>query len=255
MLLGSDNRDPLLAHRDMTIVSLQYGLAARNQEVWGLRWLSLYGEFAWITEVLSSGSLQESGKTENSTDRRTAIPSVLRDDLAAWREALCAASHPVRETDFIIPGDLTGRSHGIRESGTGASHVSGYQATKWGRRCFTPAVEAAAQRPEFARILGATPYALRRGGISLRLRVEDPQTVASECGTSLKMLSDRYSFPIEDLREHPPRPADIEWRAARDAQARQAQQLEHADSSTSTASKALRRRKLQTWLTKRRRGA
>ncbi len=33
------------------------------------------------------------------------------------------------------------------------------------------------------------------------------------------MLSDHYSFPIEDLREHEPRPADIEWRAARVAQA------------------------------------
>lgn len=102
--------------------------------------------------------------------------------------------------------------HGIRESETGACHLSKSQAKTWGRECFTPAVQAVAQRPEFARILGATPYALR-------LRTEDPQTVASECGTSLKMLSDHYSFPIEDLREHEPRPADVEWRAARAAQA------------------------------------
>jgi hypothetical protein len=79
-------------------------------------------------------------------------------------------------------------------------------------------VRAVAQRPEFARILGATPYALRRGGISLRLRTEDPQVVASECGTSLKMLSDHYSFPIEDLRQQEPRPVDVEWRAARSHQ-------------------------------------
>jgi nickel/cobalt transporter (NiCoT) family protein len=45
-------------------------------------------------------------------------------------------------------------------------------------------VRAVAEHPAFARILGATPYALRRGGIWLRLRSEDPQTVASECGTS-----------------------------------------------------------------------
>jgi hypothetical protein len=76
-------------------------------------------------------------------------------------------------------------------------------------------VRAVAQRPEFARILGATPYALRRGGISLRLRTEDPTIVASECDTSLKMLSDHYSFPIEDLRQQEPRPVDVEWRAAR----------------------------------------
>jgi hypothetical protein len=88
-----------------------------------------------------------------------------------------------------------------------------------GREIFTPAVEKVAQRPEFFPILGATPYSLRRGGISLRLRAEDPQTVASECGTSLKMLSDHYAFAIEDLRRHGPRPVDVEWRAARTAQA------------------------------------
>ena len=37
-----------------------------------------------------------------------------------------------------------------------------------------------------------------RGGISLRLRTEDPQTVASECGTSPRMLSEHYAFAIED---------------------------------------------------------
>lgn len=31
------------------------------------------------------------------------------------------------------------------------------------------------------------------------------------------MLSDHYSFPIEDLRQHEPQPADLEWRAARRA--------------------------------------
>ncbi len=64
----------------------------------------------------------------------------------------------------------------------------------------------------------ATPYALRRSGISLRLRAGDPQTVASECGTSLKMLSDHYAYAIADLRHHGPRPADTEWREARSGQ-------------------------------------
>src|ERR1700738_2317548 len=86
-----------------------------------------------------------------------------------------------------------------------------------GTRCFSPAVTKAAEHPELFNILGATPYALRRGGISLRLRAEDPQTVASECGTSLQMLSIHYAFAIEDLRQHGPRPADVEWRAARAA--------------------------------------
>jgi hypothetical protein len=55
--------DPIVAHRDATVVSLQYGLAARNQEVWGLRWASLNGEFAWsqrssATEDSSNGARQ-----------------------------------------------------------------------------------------------------------------------------------------------------------------------------------------------------
>jgi hypothetical protein len=124
--------------------------------------------------------------------------------------------HP-RASDFIIPGDLAYARHGVREAKTGACHLSKSQAKTWGADCFTPAVQAVAQRPEFARILDATPYALRSGGDSLRLRIEDPQTVASECGTSLKMLSDHYSFPIEDLRQQEPRPVDVEWRAARAA--------------------------------------
>jgi integrase len=215
ILLSAGQRRAILAHRDATIVSLQYGLATRNQEVWGLRWSSLNAEFAWVSEVLSYGQLEQWGKTARSTQRRTTMPSILREDLEHWRTILRESGHPAHDTDFIIPGNLTGARHGIREAETGACHLSRAQAKIWGRECFTPAVRAVAERPEFTRILGATPYALRRGGISLRLRTEDPQTVASECGTSLKMLSDHYSFPIEDLREHEPRPADVEWRAAR----------------------------------------
>jgi hypothetical protein len=210
-------RKAILAHRDAMIVSLQYGMASRNQELWGLRWSSLDGEFVWVTEVLSSGQLQQWGKTERSTRRRTAIPGILREDLERWREILTQSGRRARDRDFIIPGNLANAGHGVREADTGACHFSKSQAKAWGQDCFTPAVRAVAQRPEFARILGATPYALRRGGISLRLRTEDPQTVASECGTSLKMLSDHYSFAIEDLREREPRPPDIEWRAARTA--------------------------------------
>jgi hypothetical protein len=169
----------------------------------------------WVAEVLSNGQLQQWGKTEHSTQRRTGIPGILREDLEHWRMILTQSGHPARGSDFIIPGDLTHARHGVREAETGACHFSKSQAKIWGRECFTPAVRAVAQRPEFARILGATPYALRRGGISLRLRTEDPQVVASECGTSLKMLSDHYSFPIEDLRQQEPRPPDVEWRAAR----------------------------------------
>ena len=215
MLLHPASPQAILAHRNAMIVSLQYGMASRNQEIWGLRWSSLDGEFAWVTEVLSDGRLQQWGKTEHSTQRRTVIPGILQEDLKQWREILIQSGHPARASDFIIPGDLAHARHGVREAETGACHLSKSQAKTWGPDCFTPAVQAVAQRPEFVRILGATPYALRRGGISLRLRTEDPQVVASECGTSLKMLSDHYSFPIEDLRQQEPRPVDVEWRVAR----------------------------------------
>lgn len=219
MLQRVSARRKILAQRDAMVVSLQYGLGARNQEVWALRWLSLIDNFAWVLEVLSNGQLDEWGKTEHSTQRRTAVPGILREDLSEWRAALKRSGHPTREVDFIIPGDLAGSQHGVRDPRTGACHFSESQARSWGQRFFTPAVTKVAERAEFFPILGATPYALRRGGISLRLRAEDPQTVASECGTSLKMLNDHYAFAIEDLRQFGPRPANVEWHAARSAHA------------------------------------
>jgi hypothetical protein len=106
--------------------------------------------------------------------------------------------------------------------------------------------------PSSPAILGTTPYALRRGGISLRVRTEDPQTVARECGTSLQMLNIHYAFALEDLRHQPPRPADVEWRAARVAllgggvnkQASPAEAGHHAVPSHS---------KVRAWLSRRRR--
>jgi integrase len=246
ILLGTGRRETIRAHRDATIVSLQYGLATRNQEIWGLRWRSLDGEFAWVTEVLSSGQLEQWGKTEHSTQRRTAVPSLLREDLERWREILAESGRPVRDTDFIIPGNVASARHGVREAETDACHFSRAQAKIWGRHSFTPAVRAVAERPEFARILGATPYALRRGGISLRLRTEDPQTVASECGTSLKMLSEHYSFAIEDLRQHEPQSADVEWRAARAALSEQRMQGQ-APPARRTPEGTLPRRKPFAW--------
>jgi hypothetical protein len=193
-------------------------------------------------------------KTEHSTQRRTALPGVLREDLAEWRAALRGAGHPARELDFIIPGDLSGPGHGALDSRTGACHFSENQARSWGARFFTPAVEKVAQRPELFPILGATPYSLRRGGISLRLRAEDPQTVASECGTSLKMLSDHYAFAIEDLRRHGPRPADVEWRSVRSAQANR-RSREPALLAAAEHGGMQRRRNLFAWFSERRRAS
>ena len=247
MLHKAEKRKEILAQRDAMVLSLQYGLCARNQEVWGLRWSSLQDEFAWVLEVLSNGRLDEWGKTAHSTQRRTAVPTILQEDLTMWRQTLSAAGHPTRALDFIIPGDLAGREHGTRDPRSGACHFSESQARAWGQPFFTPAVEKAAEQPEMFAILGATPYSLRRGGISLRLRAEDPQTVASECGTSLRMLTDHYAYAIEDLRRNGPRPADTEWRAARAEQA-QSQLRASPSGALVTSNGARPRGKFLSWL-------
>jgi hypothetical protein len=161
MLQRIEDRDPILARRDATVVSLQYGLGARNQEVWGMRWMSIGQAFAEVIEVLSSGALDEWGKTQHSTQRRTALLSILLEDLREWREALRRWGHPARDVDFILPGDLAGSQYGVLDAPTGACHFSGNQAQKWGPKFFNPAVQKVAEQPRFANILGATPYALR----------------------------------------------------------------------------------------------
>jgi hypothetical protein len=210
-----DERDPILAHRDAMILTIQHGLSCRNQEVYGCRWMSMRETFAEVVEVVSAGQLDEWGKTEHSAQRRCSIPSLMWSDLLEWRAALRAWGHPARDVDFVIPGDLGGTDYGVIDERTGACHFSGNQADKWGPKFFKPAVANVAARDEFSSIAGATPYALRRGGISLRLRAEDAQTVAQECGTSLQMLDRHYAFAIDDLRRFGPRPFDVELREAR----------------------------------------
>jgi len=75
MLLRIRQRDPLIRHRDATIVSLHYGLAARSQEVWALRWGSILDSWALVTEVLSDGRVEEWGKTAQHSTHGTAQPA------------------------------------------------------------------------------------------------------------------------------------------------------------------------------------
>jgi integrase len=219
--LGTDSpgnkRDPILAKRDAIITSLMYGLGARPQEIWGLRLGSVSETFAEVTEVISWGELDEYGKTSNSTKRRPAVPRILWEDLTEWRIDLREWGHPAGDLDFIIPGDLGGKRWGVIDPDTGACHLSLNQCKKWGTKFFTPAVAKVALRPEFAAIKGATPYSLRRGGISVRLQAEDQQRVAKDCGTSGRMLDEHYAFAIDDLRRFGPRPFNEEWAAARAA--------------------------------------
>jgi integrase len=118
-------RQPLLACRDATLVSVQFGLGLRNQEVYGMRWSSLDRERAQVIEVLSWNELDEWGKTEHATGRSPKIPTLLQEDLAWWRERLREGGYRTRGVDFIIPGDLAGEEHGIRDPDTGACHMSG----------------------------------------------------------------------------------------------------------------------------------
>jgi integrase len=211
-------RRPLMAYRDATVVSIQFGLGMRNQEVFGIRWSSLEGERARVVGVLSWNELDELGKTEHATGRSPRVPALLREDLAWWRARLREYGRPTRGVDFVIPGDLAAEAFGIRDPQTGACHMTGNQAQKWGPRYMTPAVNSVVDNQDgYANLRGATPYALRRGGISTRLRSEDAQSVAEQCGTSLEMLSQHYSYEIDDFSHLGPRSVDDQWRKARAA--------------------------------------
>ncbi len=96
--------------------------------------------------------------------------------------------------------------------------MTGTQAHNWPGRYFTPAVRKVAEEwpDEHSEIVGATPYSLRRGIISLRIRAgEDRQAIAKQCGTSVDMLERNYSFAIEDLEDEGPKPAGEERLRAR----------------------------------------
>jgi integrase len=212
MLERLEQRSSLLALRDATAVSVQYGLGMRNQEIWALTLGDVAGRRATVREVLSYGAL-DAGKTEGATGRarRPLIDTLLALDLAAWNAALASAGYPTGPHDFLLRGDLAG--HGAPDG-----HMTGSQAHKWPGRYFAPAVRQVAEDwpDEHGEIIGATPYSLRRGMISLRIRAgEDRQAIAKQCGTSVEMLERSYSFAIEDLEDEGPKSAAEEWLRAR----------------------------------------
>jgi integrase len=212
MLERTEHRPPLLALRDALAVSVQYGLAMRNQEIWALTLGDVSGRRATVREVLSYGAL-DAGKTEGATSRarRPPIDPILGEDVAAWKTALAAQAYPCAPNDFLLRGDLGG--HGAPDG-----HMTGSQAHTWPGKYFAPAVlQVAKQWPdEHGDIIGATPYSLRRGMMSLRIRAgEDRQMIAKQCGTSVEMLERNYSFAIEDLEDEGPRPAAEERARAR----------------------------------------
>jgi hypothetical protein len=96
--------------------------------------------------------------------------------------------------------------------------MTGNQAHKWPGKYFAPAVRRVAEEwpDEHRDIVGATPYSLRRGLISLRIRAGgDRRAIAKQCGTSVEMLVRSYSFAVEDLEDEGPKPAEEERLRAR----------------------------------------
>jgi integrase len=211
-LLERPKAMPILALRDATFVSAQYQLACRNQEIWGLIWSGIHWENIDLLEVLSNGEIEE-GKTSGSK-RSVPTPRLLWGDFEGWKVALGKAGFPTGPDDFVFPGDLAREGHGHS-----AGHMTKNQAKKWGGRSFTRAARAVEKEyPREHPIGEATPYSLRRGGISLRIRAgEDRQVIAKDCGTSVEVIDRHYSFAIEDLRHSGPRPAEVEREAARKA--------------------------------------
>jgi integrase len=209
-MLSTPSRNPLVPLRNATYVSVQAQLGCRNQEVWPLRWGALQADVVEIDEVLSYSEL-DSGKTVGSR-RNVPHSPLLVADLRRWRVALGREGYSTGPDDFMFPGSVTGDARGHR-----LGHMTGGQAKKWGGRYFAPAAEAVEQAGTHP-IGNATPYSLRRGAISLRIRAgEDRQIVAQECGTSVAVIERHYSFALEELRREGPRDACLEREEARRA--------------------------------------
>ncbi len=142
--------------------------------------------------------------------RRPLIDALLADDLAAWKAALAAAGYPTASDDCLLRGDFGG--HGVPDGHDWKSgaQVAG-QILDSGRSQGRRRVAGRAQRHH-----RATPYSLRRGIISLRIRAgEDRQAIAKQCCTSVDMMARNYSFAIEDFEYEGPKPAVEERLRAR----------------------------------------
>jgi hypothetical protein len=75
MLRCGERGNALLTHRDATIVSLQYGLATRNQETWGLRWSSIDAYFAWRRVARRTRGSERTARTGTRTTSRSVRPT------------------------------------------------------------------------------------------------------------------------------------------------------------------------------------
>ena len=104
---ATDARRPLLAYRDATEMSIQFGLGLRNQEVYGMRWSSLDRGRAQIVEVLSWNEFGRVGQD------RTGHRPYRQGPLAATGGSGLVASAPAR----IGTSNPWSRFHHPRRSG------------------------------------------------------------------------------------------------------------------------------------------
>lgn len=200
----TNGRPAWYAERDALMIELIYGLGARPQEVLGPIFSDHAAGRLNIETVLSLGEL--SGPKTTGSERRVPLMPYLDRRIAEWREYMRERDLPATGNDFIVPGaDSNG-------------HMTESQQHAWGQRPFKAIVKLAVEgdeqrgipeRKDLAYLKHATPYSLRRGMISMRLMcggklwdapdapVNDPATVARDCGTSLKVLSDRYARALE----------------------------------------------------------
>ena len=187
--------------RDATVAVVQYLTGARNQDIWGLRWQDVDDAGFVHFEEFVSGGLLTLGKVAGS-ERSAPRDDTLADWLAAWRAAAAGSGLGTAPSDFVFPGNAQ------------EGHVTENQTKSYGRR-FKRACHRVRDRvPRLAYVEHATPYALRRGHISVRLRGgEDASRIASECATSVQMIVRYYWKDIEatdDSRD----PVDVQFARA-----------------------------------------
>lgn len=170
----------LLRERDATIASVQFLTGCRNQDLFGLRWGHITSSSIEFEDVVSAGAIT-AGKVAGS-ERAFPLNPTLSQALHEWRSALRMKGTAMGDDDFVFPGAAP------------AGHWSETQMKQWPRRRFRPACQRAeVQASDVGQVADATPYALRRGHISYRLRNgDDIAAVARQCGTSVQMLVRHY---------------------------------------------------------------
>jgi integrase len=197
-LTRTNGRLAWFAERDAAIIDLSYGLGCRPQELFGATFGDVASGHLHIEEVLSVGEL--TGAKTLKAHRAIPLMPWTEARLTEWRKRLRGLGQPAGTDDFIIPGVEDG-------------HLSEAQQHSWSQDQFKPIAKLVAKADkDLAYVTKSTPYALRRGMISLRLLcggrlwdpdkhpnppANDPSTIADDHGTSTKVLFEHYARSMQ----------------------------------------------------------